>query len=182
MPLPPQHRIDHQPIYISREDQSWEIEKVIEEQEEIEKKYADDPIDYEAPDAREKIIDRLHPFEHYYAGLSRYDLDANNLRDYLDKANPPVMFKFRRLTISEYEDVVSTMKNTGQNAGYRNAFQLCIKGIDNANLDIKFRPNGGLTAAEMEKLRDVIQLKYIYECGEAIVRASGDLTAIEKKA
>lgn len=78
---PPQHRADAPGRYIHGTDDAWDRERL----------------------ERETLGDD-HPFMRYLSGATRYDLDAEGVRDYLRRNGQPVVFVLRRLTHQEYID------------------------------------------------------------------------------
>ncbi len=194
MAIPLQHKIDAIPTYILQNDDAWLSDKIDEEVTKLNKRDADDPLvfpeDDESPGYvqrinkyRRQLILRFHPVHRFMTGHTRYDLDAENIRQYLDMSKQPTMFKFRRLNINEYFEIESTLKSgtaTALSKGYTQAFQLCIKSIDKIE-GIVVGTHGGMDDGKLEKLRNVIGINGIIEVGKAIFVCSKDLTALELK-
>jgi hypothetical protein len=87
---PPQHRADVAGIYIPRSDSSFD----------------QDRYDREVKRMKEEGLEiNAHPIERYYAGKTRYDLDAQGelfgasvcARDYFDASKEPERWTLRRL-------------------------------------------------------------------------------------
>lgn len=194
MAIIPMHRIDHVPTYILKEDSAWNRSKINKEVQELDDRYKDDPLD--EPDAadddyieklhewRNAVIARAHPVDRYHGGYTRYDIEAENIKDYIDMSKSPLLFRFRRLDIEEYEQVRNLIVMNQAAAAYRRAFQMCIKSIDGipSTADIKINMRGGMSIVNLDKLREWLGLDRILEVGQAIVGCSADLTESEKKA
>jgi hypothetical protein len=81
---PPQHRADALGRFIHPSDDAWDVER----------------INSEHSDA--------HPVARYLTGKTRFDLQAEGVRDYLRTGARPTVFVFRRLTLAEYTRILDT--------------------------------------------------------------------------
>lgn len=126
-----------------------------------------------------------HPVVLYFAGESRYDLDAPypvgddlvSARDYLLPDHTCPEWELRRLRMAQ----VARCRDAGGRVGQLEAFRLSfvsVRGIEGA-------PTMGddqtLTEAQAEKIADVVGLAALYDVGEAALRASEAPKAAEKK-
>jgi hypothetical protein len=82
---PPQHRADAPGRYIHGTDDAWDNERL------------------ERDKADGKLTDQ-HPVVRYLSGRTRYDLEAEGVREYLRPGVKPVVFVLRRLSHQEYID------------------------------------------------------------------------------
>ncbi len=166
MSLPPQYNSDAAIVYISKGDLSWKMDVINKEMDEMENS-------------------ATHPVFKYFMGATRYDIGAEDLAEYIDASENPVKFIVRRLTIVELENCRALSIAGTLDAPRREAFRLCVKQIENLpgiDLDNEQRVAGRLSDKFIEqKFRPVAGKDLMYEVGGAIITASGDLTAEEKK-
>jgi hypothetical protein len=119
---PPQYRADAPGRYIHASDDAWDHERI----------------------EREKLGDD-HPLVRYLSGQTRYDLDAEGVRDFLRKGAQPVVFVLRRLSHQEYIDCLDIDRHHARSA------KAALLGV--------VRVEGGMTCAkfgreELEQLHE----------------------------
>ena len=165
--LPPQHSVDAPMRYIDKDDDAWDVER-------IEKSYDDHPDPEQ------------HPLVQYWAGLSRYDLDAPGpmmadgevghvgARWFLREGAEPVAWHLRRLKMRE----LSQCLDRGGRAGQEMAFRMGVEGVD--GLDLKW-PKMPLNDRFVEQIHDLVGASIIYRLGQAVILASQPPSAAEGK-
>ena len=97
---PPQHAADAVPLFIASEDDAWDKDRIAGERKNLPK------------GAR-------HPIDDYYAGATRYDLDAPMtlsgqtvmIRDYLREGSTPTVFRLRRVSGLERQQLSAVHKD-----------------------------------------------------------------------
>lgn len=172
----PTHRVDAPITYVSLNDPCWDWERVDDEI----KAAAEDPPSG-APGAD------IHPVHRYFAGVSRYDLDAPfhwrggvcRASDYFREGEPPWLFQLRRLSYRE----LAAFKDAMQRGPETAAVDLCrlvLERIDGPGAPELRRANGRLTDRDMEMLHS-LDHELAGNCGSAAYRASQTLTDAEKK-
>jgi len=168
---PPQHAVDATPIYVPPDDDAWDTERIEREKAEA----GDRGLE---PDG--------HPVEAYWAGDTRYDLEApvswGGLvaapREYLDDTKLPERWILRRLRPRDYARISETY-DRGQRA--EACYDACVVGIEGVENGPRLRgaKAGRLTERDMEHLHHGGLVRAV---GLAILVASMPLGADEKKA
>ena len=173
MGAPQQYRLTAPIIYIHRGDLAWNHAKAGKDIEEHEK-------DLETKEGIEYLMG-LHPLRFYLEGFSRYDIGSSPAKEYLKDGEEPILWKLRRLKIEELEDCKALIEMSRPLVAFRKAFCIGIKGVEGlpGSEDLNW---GKLKNSDLEKLQEMgIPLQWMYDIGEAVVKASGDITDFEKK-
>jgi hypothetical protein len=99
--LPSNHRVDHEPVFISPLDDCWDMERINREERQI---AGLDKVEGEdAPPCPWKNINE-HPVTRYWSGKSRCDLAT--VRTYLLPDKRPTQFTLARLSLNAWTAVV----------------------------------------------------------------------------
>lgn len=170
MALPVLFRIDVKGAYIPAMDEAWDWDKHEKEEKKNSKKKK-----------KSQDFDDLLPMDKYFAGMTRYDISAPGLKDYLDLKKNPAIFRFRRLKFNEHETLKSKEDLGDSREAQRMALMFALEGIDNVDIKLDGLGTKILDIDQVEDLADVIGRETIWEIGRAIIRASGDLRDWEKK-
>lgn len=169
--LPPKHRIDAEALYVSAVDTAWDRPRIEAELDEL-----GDQWD-------------THPVVRYFAGKTRYDVDAEGVRSYL---NPGAwIWVLRRLSTRDYARLCD-MRGRGQHTErFDEAAKLCVLEVRDAG-GYKVRHAGGelseacawdllrMFSNQVGVTREVIP-NLLYELGVASWRYSQGLQDSEKK-
>lgn len=175
---PPQHRIDAPILFVHATDTAWDEERIQREQQAM--RSADPPQEASS-----------HPVARYLGGFTRYDLDAAatvlgqvvTVRDYLDDAKQPTIWKLRRLSADEWYDVHPLFERDVRRgekpwACYIRCGKLGVSKVENGPaLELIA---GRMTTADVAKI-DAIGRSMLYDIGEAVYQASMDLREDERR-
>lgn len=97
MALPPIHRVDHEPVFISVADDAWDHKRIASEERVI--MGTEKPVDGQAA-PWESVHD--HPMTRYWSGDSRGDLET--VRQYLLPDKLPTEIRCRRLILAHWTE------------------------------------------------------------------------------
>lgn len=176
---PPQHSADATPIFIASSDDAWDKDRVARERAALPKG------------------DR-HPLDDYYAGRTRFDLDAPltlsgqtvTIRDYLREGAAPTVFRLRRVTGLERQQAKAAFQDKGEAAADRRLTALwklaragvveVVDGFDGKPWDIEGGGGLPLTEADAQQLYDADPM-LVEELGYAVYFASAPLSEAEGK-
>ncbi len=170
MALAPQYRVDDPIQYISRQDSAFDMDRF---DSEIEKMRVD------GEDSQNHAVMR------YYTGKTRYSLKADGIKEFFDEAKGPVIFEIKRLTRKQYSEIKNMIEQDKEPSSQELAFQFGVKDIEGEeslklegpNTKAKF-----LTNADLDRIENAFGRDIFYEVGQAVIIASSDLSAEEKKA
>lgn len=171
--LPPQHRADVPGIYIPRSDSSFDRDRYDRELKQLE----------EAKEPKSS-----HPVERYYAGLTRYDLQAVDMflgqavkvADYFKAGEEPEKWTLRRLTWDQWHRVMALVEAGNLSEAQLLACRLGIADVQGSPIKLEGPPAGLLTHADMQRIHDAdAQLPLLL--GFAVWMYSKPLTDQEKK-
>lgn len=170
--LAPTHDLCARMRFIPSGDSAWDEERIIRESKAMGKDDTDP--------------DKGHPFWRYQAGRTRFDLEADGIRDYIDFAKAPETWLFRRLPWEDRETIAYMQRQGRHESAMRMAFLRGCVGLENPVNESGVRLAKLLAAADRdeEKILAAVQdyaASAIGEVGEACVRGSQDLTPQEKK-
>ena len=162
---PPQHKIDAKCVYVpmrhlGRDSEAWDWDRINKE-------------------VRSKKKTEIHPVIQYFTGVTRYDIEAHGVKDYLNE-NPPT-FIFRRLKLLEFERVRTRLIMEDPYGAQRLAVQHALEEIQNVDVKIDNLGKKPLDDDDCEEIADAIGRDTFYEIGQAIIKASGDLADAERK-
>lgn len=177
MALPTIHNPTTPIIFIARDDTAWDRDRINYELEVIE---GEREPDQDRPVAWDAVED--HPMVRYQLGETRYDLTT--VEQYLDQAEGPVRFHFRRLTRNQRNNLLALQQGGQLYAAYEAAFRLgveTIDGVPNLELQARFKKSKTLGEKDMGRIEQLLGRDIFHEVGEAVLRASQDLTRAEKK-
>jgi len=110
--IPSNHRVDHEPVFISPRDDCWDMERINREERQI----AGLDKSEDAPPCQWRKIAE-HPITRYWSGESRCDLAT--VRTYLLPDKRPTQFVLQRLSLSAWTAVVH-LEERGFGAQARN--------------------------------------------------------------
>lgn len=164
MALPPIHSLDRPIEYICDSDSAWDDER-------IEKEFS-----VIRNDPKENI--NKHPVRVYFSGTTRYDLDADGVREYVDFDKKPVVFRLRRLSDNAWTEI-RNMHGAGKIASAQAlAFEYGVVSIDNVDftLEAPQTKHKTLTAQDLKLLRGAFGRSVCDEVGQAVINANQDLT------
>ena len=170
MALRPQHRVDAPIEYVSINDDSFDEDRYIDEVTQLQ-------VDGENLDE--------HPIKKYYRGETRYDMDADNVRDYFDKDKKPIVFSIKRLNRQQYTMVLNTISMNEHSSAKIQAFRVgvqAISGEEALKLEGIYSKTKTLSDFDMDRIEKAFGRDIFYEVGDVVITASGDLTVPEKKA
>lgn len=170
---PPQHRADIEGIFIPRSDESFDKDR---HEREL-AKLKDEGLDI-----------HQHPIERYYAGKTRYDLDAPDTlfgqtvcaRDYFDSSKNPEKWTLRRLDWAQWHKVASLIAADDFDQGQLLAARYGVKSIENSPITLKGAEAGCLTHEDMQKIHDA-EIGLLAGLGFAVWKYSEPLRESEKK-
>lgn len=170
---PPSHRLDHVPIFISQTDSAWDRDRIEAELKDL---------------GKEARFD--HPVIRYYEGKTRYDLRADNLREYLVDDSYWV-FELARLSTAHMAELFD-LRSVGKSTQHLDAAaKLGVSEVRNAG-DFQLTFSGARLSEETasELLRaypaqigvtgDIVP-SLLYELGDAVWKLSARLDDAEKK-
>lgn len=75
-----------------------------------------------------------HPLRRYYAGRTRYDLNAEGVRGFLRPNASPTIFRLRRLTLAEYNQVADIQ---GEHARYTACARFALVDVDGEKMTVE---------------------------------------------
>lgn len=171
--IPPQHRADTPGVFIARNDSSFDADRV----------------------ARELLLmgeqgidAALHPVERYYAGATRYDLQAPDMvlgqvvraADYF-RRDTPEEFVLRRLDWEQWHRVLGLIEGGQFAAAQLLAARLGVAEVRGSPLKLQGAAAGLLTHEDMQRLFEA-DSSLPSTLGFAVWRHSRPLTDAEKKA
>jgi hypothetical protein len=145
MALPPIHRCDHTPVFVSVLDDCWDIEKLEADLEAIEKQAE--------PDAKPTLWGSVgaHPLHKYWSGEGRADL--NTVKDWMLPDKTPVMFVLRRLKLDKWA-MVEQFRERGLMVESRLA---CVRhglaSVSGAEMEISTDP---VSNEDLEKIKAIL--------------------------
>lgn len=101
----PEHDITGESLFVPDDDSAWDHERIASEIAELRKdtpfakKEAFEPSHFHMIGLGKHADDPAleHPFVRYQKGLTRFDLEAEGIRDYLDEKKAPEKWRLRRL-------------------------------------------------------------------------------------
>lgn len=169
MALAPQYRVEDPIEYISRHDSAFDLDR----------------FDNELEDMREKGEDsNNHPVLRYFTGKTRFSLKVDNIKEYFDEAKEPVVFEIKRLNRRQHSEIKNMIDNNKETSAQELAFQFGVKDISEKSLKLEGpqTKNKFLTDADLDRIENAFGRDIFYEVGQAVLIASSDLTAEEKKA
>lgn len=182
----PEHSLAAVARFIPASDSSWDTTRLIDEYKTLRKDWdgeGDDPV---------SDPERGHIAVRYFAGLTRYDLDAGGVREYIDFEKNPEMWKLRRLTTEQRAEIEHLDSVGLKTRADQIAFMKGVSGVENASGDaghelsklLEHGPKPGREALWESKVMDAIG-NYSIECladvAEAVRRFNADLRPHEKK-
>lgn len=110
---PPTHTVDGLAVYVSLRDPAWDLPLLeVEREAQIARALKDGHIAADLPPADRARAIALAPVERYYAGKTRFQLDAADwgahgapitARDFLKPGETPALFGLRRLGFRAYQ-------------------------------------------------------------------------------
>ncbi|MBL9105195.1 MAG: hypothetical protein JNL82_29890 [Myxococcales bacterium] len=170
---PPQHRADVPGVFILRSDGSFDRDR----------------YDREVARMTADGVDRAtHPIERYYAGATRYDLQATevlfgeNVRagDYF-RGEEPERFILRRLDWEQWHRVMALIEGGQIAQAQLLATRMGVVAVENSTIKLAGAAAGMLTHDDMQRLFDA-DSALPSVLGFAVWRYSRPLTETEKKA
>lgn len=171
---PPQHRADAPGVLILRTDSSFDADR----------------YDREIQRMRDEGLDLAqHPIERYYAGETRYDLQASDLLfgapvcagDYFRAAEGPERWLLRRLDWEQWHRVFALMQAGQIDQAQLLAARYGVAGVEGSPLRLAGTETGMLTHDDMQRIFEADQILPTV-LGFAAWRYSRQLTDAEKKA
>lgn len=176
MALPPRHKIDHEPVFVWREDTAWDHDRI-----EYELGVAAGRREPEPgrPVPAKRTAD--HPWLQYVTGNTRGDLAS--VREYLaHEAGElgPTRFHFRRLPLTHWA-AVKDLRSTGLE------YQAAIYAVRNSLAKVSdLELEGGkagepLTENDLVTLRERFGNEVFEQLGRWAIKASEELSEAEKK-
>jgi hypothetical protein len=166
MPLsPPQHSATAKPRYVAKDDPAWD-ERFIAEVAQLKE-------------------GEVHPLGSYFAGLTRFDLDASGKlgdlvvtpREYLTADKTPVVYTLRRLRLRELAHVQDLPERQGQYTAYR----MGLGKIEGCEAIESNEFTSMLSEATVDRHMEILGAAKIYEVGQAVLAASSAPTPAEGK-
>lgn len=176
MAIPPRHKIDHEPVFIWREDTAWDHDRI-----EYELGVAAGRREAEAgrPVPCKRTGD--HPWLLYVTGQTRGDLAS--VLDYLEHKDGelgPTRFHYRRLSLRDWA-AVKDLRATGLE------YQASMLAVRNSLVKVTgVELEGGkagepLTEADLVTLRERFGNDVFEQLGRWAIKASEELSEAEKK-
>ena len=170
---PPQHRADIEGTFILKTDSSFDRDR---DDKELAKMEA------------EGVDIASHPIERYYAGATRYDLQATDLLfgepvcagDYF-KMDDPERFILRRLDWDQWHRVMGLIEQGAFTQAQLLATRFGVSEVQNSPLKLSGAAQGMLTHEDMQRLFEA-DSALPSALGFAVWRYSRPLTDSEKKA
>lgn len=179
MALPITHRLDAPIVYISVQDDAWDMLRVRAERQLIERALAGELGEDEVCPWQSQTD---HPFDRYVTGKSRFDVSS--VREYLLAGSTPIEFHMRRLKLRQWIQV-SHLNELGRFAEARIlAMSLAIVEIKGADIKLdRLGKQAGqpLTDACLDELRALFGDTEFGRLGTACIAASRELDDAEKK-
>jgi hypothetical protein len=127
-----------------------------------------------------------HPYWRFIVGATRFDLTLAELQPYIDFDARPETWSFRRLSLTERDEIGYLIGRGRTSEAFRFAFGKGVTRVENATGEA----GEALTAEILKAPRDEAQLLIaaenyaatcVAEVGAACWRGSQDLTPLEKK-
>jgi hypothetical protein len=171
--------------FVPEGDGAWDHERIAEECQAIRREAGWDPKS-QTPDPATHP-ETGHIFHRYQNGLTRFDLDADGIRDYLYFDAKPEIWRLRRLTIPEQADVTAQIRGGKPDQGYWLAFVTGCTNLENPSNEAGRKLATELAADKRnpEAIRAAVEdyaREAPAEVGVAVMLASQDLQPHEKKA
>lgn len=176
MALPNIHNPTNPITYIARRDSIWNLERINYELEVIDGDR--DPDENRPAVIWDNATD--HPVVRYRLGETRYDLAT--VEPWFVPGEAPAKFHLRRLSRSQRNNLLALEAHGQRHNAFEAAFRLgCrkIEGVPGLNLSLRVQKQKQVNDADMKKIETLLGRDIIHEVGEAVMRASGDLTAPE---
>jgi len=178
MKRPPQHRADAKIVYVHPADESWDDERIRDEQDEMKKR-------------GEKTTD--HPVARYLGGWTRYDLDAPATldgkvvtpREYLDPSKPATEWHLKRLRTEDKYEVDSLIEQdirAGALRPRKGYLRACVLGISKVEHGPDLEGAGRRLSLDDVAVLEDMHPGLPLDIGEAVYTASMPLRDDEKKA
>lgn len=210
----PSHSLLARALYIPADDSAWDHERIDKEAAEIRREAGWEPerpephdtdVSLAAKQRRNFITDPArdqetgHPFFRYQMGFTRYDLDADHLRDYLDESKNPERWTWKRLGIEErrrFESLADLNRGRAQEFAVMAGLTGLDLGTDEntepdlleagrklSTLLVKYEPKDRSEQVRQQILEafENFSEDALYDVGERIYESAKDLTAQEKK-
>lgn len=192
----PRHSLDGPHVFIASDDSAWDSERIERECAEIREAAGwiapNDPLEAMRTDPSRRGPD-AHVFWRYWDGLTRFDLSAEGIGDYLDMNKHPEAWVLRPLGLRDVH-VARGLDEQGNHKASAAASFLrgCVglqapRGEHEVALDalLRARADGkGPSRPSEEKVWEAVE-RIAYEIpevvGSAVNRLSRDLTEEEKK-
>lgn len=171
--LAPTHDLCARMRYIPESDTAWDRKRIDEEMKKLGKPGEDSETG--------------HPFQRYHAGTTRFDLEADGIRDYLvPDAPPPEMWLFKRLPWAVREQIAHLTLQGRHLAARRVSFLAGVVGLENPANEAGEKLDQLLRAEERDDdaiiaAAEAYAAEVIGEVGGAAMLASKDLSPEEKK-
>lgn len=171
---PPQHRADTPGVFIARTDTAFD----------------QDRLDRELARMLEQGQDpAAHPVNRYYAGETRYDLEAVDqlfgeavtAGSYFDASKAPERWVLRRLDWDQWHRVMGLLEQGAFQQGQLLAARYGVAEVQNSTFRLTGAAAGMLTHDDMQRLFDA-DATLPSALGFAVWRYSRPLTDAEKKA
>lgn len=199
----PQHDITGPAIFVPEDDDAWDRERIGREMaalrdEEIAHCKEEQGEDYEVPKwaergdkppdiAHPKDPAHNHPFVRYQRGLTRYDLRAEGISDYLDENAKPEKWILKHLSYHARSQVQRFQTERRHGDALALAFLEGVRGVENGDkrlAKLLKRREDDKTVDDDEIIDAAANLSYsaIEQAGFAVMQLSRDLTEEEKKA
>jgi hypothetical protein len=163
MTLPINHRIDHEPTFVSPRDSAWDQERIRTEELEI-------------ADGKSETWKTLeeHPITRYWSGESRGDLST--VVEYLRKGACYTLFRLRRLPLRAWAQV-QQLRERGESVESRYTLvRLGVVAVENADLEIT---PGKLSDEQIDAIRRVLGDSEFMMLSNQVYRASHETGALE---
>lgn len=183
MSLPPLHRIDAEPVYISIGDKAWKQDR-LEAFKQWKVKHLNNIGDCKSMEDAQKILDEMKndrefgPLHRYFEGISRYDLEYPGLSDFLDMNKKPKRFILKRLPYKQRIELRRMSKFEDAEAVQYWALKNALVKIEGLNFELGELPHSDET---MDKLSQHISDEVLAEVGLAAIRSQNDLYVDEGK-
>lgn len=195
----PEHDITGESLYVPDDDSAWDHDRIAAEVADLRKgtpfeQQPFEPSSFHLLGVGKTAHDPAigHPFVRYQKGRSRFDLDAEGIRDYLDESKSPEKWRLRRLKWSARAVVFRLLGEGGDWMPL--AWLQGTHGLENGHEDLarllaaretKQAIKGKKRIVDNEELVEeaVRLLGYdaIESVASAVVRLSQDLSEEEKK-
>jgi hypothetical protein len=178
----PSHDLVARMVFIPATDDAWDHDRINAECEEMSKAAAG----FDAKAAIYMHAETGHPFWRYQHGHTRFDINAEDLQPYLDRAKQPEMWHFRRVALSERAHYEQLIRADAKEAARGYAFACAVTTVDGAVGETGAALVAALTGKRdhdaILKAAENYSASSVQEVGAACIRGSQDLTPLEKKA